>query len=158
MLPTSTWPSACARNASDGIDETNTATAYANCDGCRAVAIAFQIVIVQIRPSTITPLNLALAVNERCSGCSALAVAHQFVVGKGEPARLTSRGRSQLLVVAADLLRIEQTYRRLTNAQIESRTSAAAARVKTILAAELKPIDGSGDPSVTMTRRVDRAA
>ena len=33
--------------ASDVIDETNTAVAYANCEACRAVAIAFQIVIVQ---------------------------------------------------------------------------------------------------------------
>ena len=144
-------------NDSDLVDEQNTATAYANCDDCRAVAIAFQIVIVQSRPSTVTPLNLALAVNEGCSGCDALAVAHQFVVGKGEPARITSRGRRQLLVVAGDLLKIEQRYRDLTDAEIESRTSSAAARVKAILDAELKPIDGSGDPTVTTSRRVERA-
>ncbi|MEA2192952.1 MAG: putative peptide zinc metalloprotease protein [Solirubrobacteraceae bacterium] len=145
-------------NDTDVVDEQNTATAYANCDDCRAVAIAFQIVIVQSRPSTITPLNLALAVNEGCSGCKALAIADQFVVGKGEPARLTSRGRSQLLAVADSLLAIEKSYRKLTNAEIEARTASAADKVRAILDAELKPIDGSGDPSVTMTKRVDRAA
>ena len=81
-------------NDTDLVDESNSALAHSTCDGCRTVGIAFQVVIVQSTPSTVTPENVALAVNEGCTGCSSLAIAHQFVVGKGEPARITSRGAS----------------------------------------------------------------
>lgn len=145
-------------NGSDVVDESNTATAYGNCDDCRAIAIAFQVVIVQGKPSTVRPLNLALAVNEGCSGCSALAIAHQFVVGKGEPARITDKGRQQLAAVAAELLRLERSYTRYTNAEIESRANASAVKVRAILKAELVAIDGSGDPDIAETRRRDRGA
>jgi len=145
-------------NDTDVVDESNTATAYGNCDGCRAIAIAFQVVIVQGTPSTVTPVNLALAVNEGCTGCSALAIAHQFVVGRGEPARITDKGRKQLAVVAGDLLRLERSYKQYTNAEIETRANAAATKVGSILETELVPVDGEGDPDVEERRQLDRAA
>ncbi len=143
-------------NASDTIDESNDATAYATCDDCRAIAIAFQVVIVQSRPSTVVPTNVALAVNDGCSRCSSLAVAHQFVVGRGEPARITKRGRKELLGVAEDLLRVERDYKRYTNAQIESRADRAAAEVREILDDELVAVDGTGKPDVDDDRRIER--
>ncbi|MEJ7797328.1 MAG: hypothetical protein WKF42_02425 [Solirubrobacteraceae bacterium] len=144
-------------NASDVVDESNSATAYGNCDGCRSIAIAFQVVIVQSTRSTVTPQNVALAVNEGCSGCSALAIAHQFVVGKGEPARITRSGRRQLETVAKDLRRLEGSYTRQTNAEVESRANAAAKQVRAILDEQLVPIDeDGGKPKVEQSRRADR--
>ncbi len=141
------------------VDESNSATAYGNCDNCRAIAIAFQIVIVQsATQTTVAPQNIALAVNEGCSGCSALAIAHQFVAGKGEPATITAKGRRQLAVVAGDLLRLERTYKQYTNAQIEARANSAAAKIRATLSTELVPVDGRGEPDVDEHRRLDRAA
>jgi putative peptide zinc metalloprotease protein len=146
-------------NDTDLVDEANSAFAHSTCDGCRTVAIAFQVVIVQSRPSTVTPENVALAVNEECNSCSSLAIAHQFVVGKGEPARITSRGRKQLLAVGDDLLRIERSYKDLTDAEIESRADADAAKVRSILSTELVAVHDGGDkPDFEDDREVRRAA
>lgn len=143
-------------NDGELVDESNTATAYSTCDGCRAIAIAFQVVIVQGKPGTVVPENVALAVNEGCDGCSSLAIAHQFVVGRGEPARITKRGRGELTDVSEDMLRVERNYRRYTNAEIESRANGAAAEVREILDEELVAVDGKGKPDVEDDRRVDR--
>jgi hypothetical protein len=147
-------------NATDTIDESNSAIAHSTCDACRSVGIAFQVVIVQSSsPSTITPENVAVALNENCTGCSSLAIAHQFVVGRGEPARITSSGKRQLFAVGDDLLRLERSYRDLTDAEIQARTDADAAKVGAILDAELVPVHPGGPkPDVTDRRLVDRGA
>jgi putative peptide zinc metalloprotease protein len=146
-------------NDTDLVDESNSALAHSTCDGCRTVAIAFQVVIVQGRPSTVIPDNAAIAVNEGCTGCSALALAYQFVVGKGEPTTITSRGRKQLAAVGDDLLRLERSYKDLTDAEIQTRADADRDKVDAILKTELVPIHDGGDkPSVDDDREVRRAA
>jgi hypothetical protein len=146
-------------NDTDVVHELNSAYAHSTCDGCRTVAIAFQVVIVQSRPSDVQPQNVALALNEGCTGCSSLALGYQFVVGKGEPARITSRGRKQLLAVGDDLLRLERSYKDLTDAEIQTRADADEAKVRSILATELVPIRGGGDkPKFEDDRQVRRAA
>lgn len=146
-------------NASDVVDESNSAVAHSLCDDCRTVGIAFQVVIVQSTPSTVTPENVAVALNENCTGCSSLAIAHQFVVGKGTPARITSSGRRQLAVVGDDLLRLERSYKELTDAEIQTRADANAAKVRAILDTELVPAErGGAKPGYVDRRVVDRAA
>jgi putative peptide zinc metalloprotease protein len=146
-------------NDTDVVHELNSAYAHSTCDGCRTVAIAFQVVIVQGRPSDVQPQNVALALNEGCTGCSSLALAYQFVVGKGEPATITSRGRKQLAAVGDDLLRIERSYKDLTDTEIKARADADEAKVRSILSTELVPIhEGGGKPSVDDDREVRRAA
>ena len=130
--------------ASDVVDETNTAVAYANCEACRAVAIAFQIVIVQGSPSTVTPQNVAVAVNDQCPDCSTLALAYQFVVGRGEPVEFTRRGLARLAAVRVRLALLERQYGRLTNEQIRARTDAFAEEIRDILANDLVPAGTSG--------------
>ncbi|MEA2156028.1 MAG: putative peptide zinc metalloprotease protein [Solirubrobacteraceae bacterium] len=145
-------------NATDTIDETNAAFAHSTCDGCRTVAIAFQVVIVQsASPSQITPTNVAVALNENCTGCSSLALAHQFVVGRGGPARITSDGRKRLFAVGDDLLAIERNYQALTDAEIQSRVDADAAKVRSILSTELVPLHSGGPkPGFEDDRSIDR--
>jgi hypothetical protein len=142
----------------DVVDETNSATANSTCDGCRSVAIAFQVVIVQGNPTDVRPLNIALAVNEQCSNCTAMALAHQFVVGRGEPVRITSSGRRQLAAVGDDLLTLERSYRKYTDTEIKARADADAAKVRSILKTELVPVDGDGEPDIEDDRQARRAA
>ncbi len=147
------------QNDTDVVDEENSALAISRCDGCRSIAIAFQVVIVQGNPAEVRPQNVAVALNEECDGCSALALAHQFVVGRGEPARITSAGREQLYDVGRDLLRLERDYRRYTDAQISARVAGHAADVKEILDRELVPVRAGGSkPDVEEDREVRRAA
>lgn len=128
-------------NASEVIDDTNTAVAYASCEACRAVAIAFQIVIVQGNPDTVTPTNVAVAVNDECQGCSTLALAYQFVVGYGEPVEFTEEGLRRLAKIRKEFAKLEQEYANLTNEEIKARTDAFAAEIRDILATELVPVD-----------------
>jgi putative peptide zinc metalloprotease protein len=68
-------------NTTDTVDNGNLAEAYAHdCTGCRAVAVAFQVVLVPGSPSTVTPGNLASANNTRCDRCTAIAIAKQYLV------------------------------------------------------------------------------
>jgi hypothetical protein len=52
------------------------------CDGCRSVAIAFQIVADARTPGYVDTGNYATAVNEYCVNCQTLGVAYQFVMAK----------------------------------------------------------------------------
>ena len=134
--------------ASEVVDETNTAVAYANCEACRAVAIAFQIVIVQGSPDTVTPQNVAVAVNDRCPDCSVLALSYQFVIGRGEPLEFTKRGRKRLDEIRKRFEKIEKDFEGLTNDQIRARTDGFAAEIRDILAHDLvaaRPRDDADD-------------
>jgi len=140
------------RTANDAVDETNTALAYANCQACRGIAVAFQIVIVQGSPGTVKPQNVAVAVNDRCPGCSVLAVAHQFVVGRGEPLEFTERGHDRLEKIRDRLEDLEDDYDELTNDQIRARTDASAVKIRDILARDLVAARSRGDDDDDETR------
>lgn len=147
------------QNATETVDERNGAIAYSSGDGCRSVALAFQVVVVQGSPSTVTPKNVALALDEGCSRCTSLALAYQFVAGRGEPARLTEDGREDLGDVARDLLALERSYARLTDDEIRARAERNAAEVRRILDTELVPVRrGGDDPDVDESRRVSPTA
>jgi len=135
--------------ASEVVDETNTAVAYANCEACRAVAIAFQIVIVQGSPDTVTPQNVAIAVNDRCPDCSVLALSYQFVIGRGEPLEFTKTGRKRLDDIRKRFAKLDKDFADLTNDEIRARTDGFANEIRDILAHDLvvaRPRDeGDGD-------------
>jgi len=135
--------------ASEVVDETNTAVAYANCEACRAVAIAFQIVIVQGSPDTVTPQNVAIAVNDRCPDCSVLALSYQFVIGRGEPLEFTKTGRKRLDDIRKRFAKLDKDFADLTNDEIRARTDGFADEIRDILAHDLvvaRPRDeGDGD-------------
>src|SRR4051812_6114974 len=70
----------------DVVDQTNGAVAYASCTDCAAVAIAFEIVLVEGDPSTVTPTNVAIAINDNCDTCVAVAEANRSALGPAGPA------------------------------------------------------------------------
>lgn len=89
-------------NTTDTVDNGNLAEAYAHdCTGCRAVAVAFQVVLVPGAPHTVTPGNLASAANERCTNCTAIAVAKQQLVYSHGATRLDDDAREQVQAIAA---------------------------------------------------------
>jgi putative peptide zinc metalloprotease protein len=58
----------------------NEAYAFANCTDCAAVAVAFQVVLIEDPPDVIGPQNHSAAVNYNCLKCDTHAVASQLVL------------------------------------------------------------------------------
>jgi hypothetical protein len=126
------------------VDHVNEARATASCTNCRATAIAFQIVLASGPTTSVTPRNLAVALNENCTGCVAYAGARQFVRVTDRPVRLTPRGRQTLAGVRAALRDLKGDP--LSAAELEARVDAETARVRQVLADELVPASGGGSP------------
>ena len=89
---------------SDVVDETNAAVAYNSCNDCAAVAIAFEIVLVEGSPSVVSPQNISIAINENCTNCVAVAEAYQFVLGGGTgPVHFDKEGNRILAEIRKEL-------------------------------------------------------
>jgi putative peptide zinc metalloprotease protein len=68
------------------VDTVNEAYAFASCDGCAAVAVSFQVVLVLGEADVVVPQNLSAALTSSCLSCLAYAIASQLVVTlDGEP-------------------------------------------------------------------------
>jgi hypothetical protein len=67
-----------------------------DCTGCRAVAVAFQAVVLTGDPNVVTPSNAAVAVNSACTGCDTFAFAYQDIVMTPAPASLSPAGVAAL--------------------------------------------------------------
>lgn len=122
------------------VDPANYAVAHARgCTGCQAVALSFQIVLLQQQAHTVKPENLAVSLNEECTGCDAAAGAYQFVVGRGESIRLTPTGYRQLARVRGKVARLQASG--LSGPAMVARADRLADEVRAILAKQVKPID-----------------
>ncbi|MFF2344720.1 hypothetical protein [Pseudarthrobacter sp. NPDC058119] len=68
--------------AEDGqpVTTTNEAYAFANCSGCAAVAVGFQVVLIVGQTDVIVPQNLSAAANYNCLDCLTYALASQLVL------------------------------------------------------------------------------
>jgi len=76
-----------------GANSANIATAIStDCTGCRAVAVAFQAIILTHDPNVVTPSNVAVAANGSCLGCDSFAFAYQDVITTDGPATLNATG------------------------------------------------------------------
>lgn len=122
------------------VDAGNVATAHARrCTGCQAVALSFQVVLVQQPAEVVVPENLAVSLNEECTGCDAAAGAYQFVVGRGEPIRLTPSGHEQLARVRGEVARLQGAM--LSGPETLARAGQLADKVRAILVEEVHPVD-----------------
>ena len=94
---------------SNSIDASNDADASStNCNGCRSVAIAFQIVADGRVPNYTDAGNYASAVNTNCANCQTLGVAYQFVIAK--PLVLTWYDQSKLWGIDAKLWSLQWSH------------------------------------------------
>jgi putative peptide zinc metalloprotease protein len=138
------------RHVMNGIvDQSNAAVAYASCTECTAVAIAFEIVLVESNATVVTPTNIAFAFNEHCSLCVAVAEAYQFVLGTGGNVHFDAEGNRILSEIRRELhsLRKEE----LTIEQLQARLDAIAARIEDVLANHLIPVGRPQDEDVSTT-------
>ena len=117
------------------VEVTNSAEAAGRCTGCKATAIAFQIVLVSGAPSNVAPINKAVALNHLCTECEMVAEARQFVRVVKDPVRLTGKGRAELRDVRADLRALTATD--LPMDQVHQAVEAQEDRVLEVLANEL---------------------
>ncbi len=126
------------------VDATNAAVAVARCERCRTTAIAIQIVLATGSPSTVTPQNVAIALNEGCSLCETFAAAYQFVLGTGGPVRFTDEGRRALAEIRRELRALSGSE--LSPAELDLRVSQQMDRLRSVLATQLQPtgVDASG--------------
>lgn len=126
----------------DVVDAANYAYAHAKgCAGCQAVALSFQIVLVQEPPDTLAPENAAVALNELCDFCDAAAGAYQFVVG-GHPVRLTESGRQQLEDIRGRVHALQELG--LTGPGVVAQAATLADQVRSVLKTELRSTDEEG--------------
>ena len=130
------------------VDQTNAAVAYASCTDCAAVAIAFEMVLVESNPSVVTPTNLSMAINENCTNCVAVAEAYQFVLGTGGIVHFDHEGTKILSDIKHELHSMRKED--LTLDQLQAKLDDIAARIAGVLANHLVPI-GPQDNEQTTT-------
>jgi hypothetical protein len=63
----------------------NFARAYSSCTGCRTIAVALQINLIERGTREVSPWNASVALNERCSHCLTVALAYQFSMSVDDP-------------------------------------------------------------------------
>ena len=129
--------------ASDVVDNTNAAVAYASCTDCQTVAVAIEVVFVIGSPSVVTPTNIALAVNEQCTSCQTLALAYQFVIGVSGPVHFTPAGRHEIQDIRHELQ--ELRHSNLPIDEIRARVAALIDRLKAVLRTQLRQSGKSGE-------------
>lgn len=120
----------------DAVVAGNAAVATSSCDGCRATAISFQVVVADKAPTSIDAGNVAYADNEGCANCEADAFAYQFVLAFEGNARLTGAGHRQLDQVDAGLARLARSGASADEIQVA--VDGYAAQVVNVLSAELR--------------------
>lgn len=129
---------AIRRVMGDVVDQTNGAVAYASCTDCAAVAVAFEIVLVEGDPSTVTPTNVAIAFNENCDTCVAVAEAYQFVLGTGGVVHFDSEGNRILSEIRRELRSLRKED--VTIDQLQAKLDDIAARIADVLSNHLVPV------------------
>ena len=132
------------RTSSDVVDESNIAFAFASCEECETVAIAFQVVLVNGTPSIVIPENYAIALNFECTSCETLASAYQFVLGTDGQVHFSPEGNRALAEIR-QALRDVASSEELTFEEMQVELDALAADLRTVLAEEMLT---SGPPDV----------
>ena len=123
----------------DGVvDESNTAVAYASCDRCRTIAIAFQIVLAMDAAAVVVPVNVAVAVNNECTACETLAFAYQLVLSGDHRVRLTGEGRARIKRIRKALRALRDSDAPLD--QILAELQRRASELQDALRTELVPV------------------
>jgi putative peptide zinc metalloprotease protein len=138
------------RATGDVVDNGNGAVAYASCTDCQTIALAIQIVLISgTDASTVSPENVAIAINEGCVLCDTLASAYQFVVTADGHLNFTPEGRRRLAALRQELLALRSAG--LTGPEIQAKVDALMTELADILSTELvvKEKDKSPSPSPT---------
>ena len=111
----------------------NEAYAFADCRGCRALAIAFQVVLIVGDAHVAAPQNLSAAVGYNCIQCVTQALAVQLVVSlPGPPDALTA---AKLAALWERIRAFSTNLQGLTLAQIAAQLTDYQKQIVQVLAA-----------------------
>lgn len=121
------------------VDQSNAAVAYASCEECRTIAVAFQVVLVMSDPEIATPENVALAVNYECTACETLASAYQFVYSVPEGFHFSAEARREIARIRKALRELIQSGRPVDAMQAE--IDALADELRAIIRNEIDTFD-----------------
>jgi putative peptide zinc metalloprotease protein len=141
------------RTSSDVVEESNIAVAFASCEACETVAIAFQVVLVKGTPGVVIPENYAIALNFECTSCETLASAYQFVLGTDGNVHFSPEGNRALAEIRQALRDVAGSDE-LTFEEIQLELDALAADLRTVLTEEMV---ASGPPDVDVQEVQDPA-
>ncbi|WP_210505427.1 hypothetical protein [Naasia sp. SYSU D00057] len=138
----------------DIVDTTNEAFAFASCDGCAAVAVGFQVVLVVGQADVAVPQNLAAAVNYNCIDCVSYALAQQLVLTLDGP--LSDATLAELQALWQELAEFGAHIADVPLSELEARLTEFKARIAEVIAkdpaavpapATGAPATGGGTPS-----------
>jgi putative peptide zinc metalloprotease protein len=125
--------------AGDVVDNANAAVAYSSCESCRTIALSIQIVLVTGDPETVTPENVAIAINENCTSCETLASAYQWVLGTDEEnVRFSPEGRLAINEIRKELRELGKSD--LPVDELQARVHQLMVRLGAVLRTELEPV------------------
>lgn len=124
------------RVAGDVVDNENAAVAFNQCERCRSVAVAIQIVLVVGSPSIVTPGNVAVAVNNECTLCESLAMAYQFVIGVPDDFHFSGQAMSEIKHIRNEIRKLMDDD--LSIAELRARIDELADRLRVVVRADIK--------------------
>ena len=119
--------------AEDGqpVTTTNEAYAFANCSGCAAVAVGFQVVLVVGQADVIVPQNLSAAANYNCLDCLTYALASQLVLTLDGP--LDAAGKQQLEALWAQIAEYGRNIQNVPLSEIQATLSGYKDQITAII-------------------------
>jgi hypothetical protein len=137
------------RAMGDTVDNQNAAVGYSSCDSCQTVAISVQIVLVGGNPTTFTPGNYAIAINDNCTSCDTLASAYQFALGVDSKLKFTADGRKQIADIRRQLEQLRHSG--LSGPEIQSRVSDLMGQLSGVLSSQTAGVNQPANPDTGAT-------
>jgi len=134
------------------VASTNLADAEATaCTGCRASAVAVQVLFVTGDPSVYTPANVAVAANGGCNTCGTYAYAWQYLLQTDGPVYLSPAGRlavGELEQEIADTAASIDPTSLAADEELTSKLDALTAQLQSAVNSELQAagVHASGTP------------
>jgi putative peptide zinc metalloprotease protein len=131
---------------------TNEAYAFASCQDCAAVAVAFQVVLIVGQANVVVPQNLAVAANYNCAQCLAVALANQLVLTLDGP--LSPAGMDELAKIWAEIGTFEASIGDVPLSQLQDRLNQYIAQIQQIIEQDpsaTHPASSTPSPSTTTT-------
>lgn len=121
------------------VDSGNAAVAAASCENCTTVAVAIEGVLVfGDNIDTVTPVNIAIALNTECTNCQTLAATYQYVTQNDSRVRITGEGRQTIAMLRQELNKLPQSD--LTFEEVIATVDRIAGEFYAVLLNEVVPI------------------
>jgi putative peptide zinc metalloprotease protein len=125
----------------------NEAYAFADCTGCAAVSVAFQVVLVTGNNHVAAPQNISAAVNYNCVNCLTYALATQLFVTLDGP--LSDAGQKKITALWAEIAQFGSHITEVPLSEIRSRLTTYEQQIMAIIEKEQGPLTDTPSASPT---------